>query len=164
MSKDHVFPLILLAIALWFSYLLGGYFERQSHFKVLVQKEREINNFKDQIRKKEKEHREREADIIDQFREFKKEYENNINNINDEYNSRLLEESNRASYYKRQYESSNCNNPELIDRTIQLDKSLNQGVSLVKELRETIILKDRTIDSLIKVIDNDRNTINGKQK
>lgn len=73
-----------------------------------------------------------------------------------DFAQRLRSSENRAAIYKRQAQGGTSERGDLADHASRLDASLEEGRSLVRELRETLGLRDRQISSLGEQILNDR--------
>ncbi|WP_300733780.1 hypothetical protein [Pseudomonas sp.] len=114
----------------------------------------------DRIKQLEREHTIRESQIIVTFNEAKKEYENTISNINSDHSDSLHEHEERANYYRQEYQQ--CSDKRIIERAVLLDRYLQEGTTLVRELEQIIIFKEQLIMSLDAVIDNDRLLINAE--
>lgn len=100
------------------------------------------------LRKKESEYYLETSKINLELQEVKKQYDENINNIRNDYSSRLYDATTRADIYKRLSESSSSERQYLADHATKLSNSLNEGILLVRELRELIKLRDRQIQEL----------------
>lgn len=112
------------------------------------------------IKQLEKDHAIRESDIIKTFQKVKQDYEDTINSINDDYSISLLKHEERADYYRKEYQQ--CSDKRIIERAVLLDRYLQEGTTLVRELEQIIIFKEQLIMSLDAVIDNDRLLINAE--
>ena len=112
------------------------------------------------IKQLEKDHAIRESYIIKTFQKVKQDYEDTINSINDDYSISLLNHEERADYYRQEYQQ--CSDKRIIDRAVLLDRYLQEGTTLVRELEQIIIFKEQLIMSLDAVIDNDRLLINAE--
>ena len=91
---------------------------------------------------------------------MKQDYEDTINSINDDYSISLLKHEERADHYRQEYQQ--CSDKRIIERAVLLDRYLQEGTALVRELEQIIIFKEQLIMSLDAVIDNDRLLINAK--
>lgn len=145
-----------------FGFVSGGILVENRWNKEKIKYEKSINIATAKIRSLELSHMEKEKELTIELNKAKEQYEEDISIINSEHSIRLFEQANRANHYKRQYENKHCNNGELLNKTIQLDKALGEGVGLVKELRSVIILREAEINTLLEVIKNDRKTVNGR--
>lgn len=73
-----------------------------------------------------------------------------------DYTQRLLGSESRANVYKRQSQGSTAERDYLASHAAELDRSLEEGRSLVRELGETLRQRDSTIRSLSEQILADR--------
>ena len=73
-----------------------------------------------------------------------------------EHDQRLRFAEQRAAIYQRQAQGGTIERGDLADHASRLDSTLEEGRSLVRELRETLGLRDRQIKSLSDQIRNDR--------
>lgn len=79
-----------------------------------------------------------------------------------DYDKRLQLANGRAGTYQRQAQGTAVERDSLAKHAAELDRSLEQGRSLVRELRETVGQRDATIQSLGKLIKADRALFNGE--
>ena len=112
------------------------------------------------IKKMEVAHGLRESDIIQTFEQVKRDYENTITDVNNTNRNRLHESEERANHYRQEYKQ--CSDSRLVERAVQLDRHLSEGVLLVEELETIIRFKEQVIESLDAVIHNDRVLINAE--
>ena len=77
-----------------------------------------------------------------------------------DYTQRLLLSEGRAGVYRRQAQGSTAERDYLASHAAELDRSLEEGRSLVRELRQTVEQRDSTIRSLSKQIQADRQLLN----
>ena len=78
-----------------------------------------------------------------------------------EHDQRLRLAEQRAAIYQRQAQGGTIERGDLADHASRLDSTLEEGRSLVRELRETLGLRDRQIKSLSDQIRNDRALFEG---
>ena len=69
-------------------------------------------------------------------------------NIKHDYADRLRTSEQRAAIYKREAESGSSQCRDLASHTAELDRSLEEGRSLVRELRETLRLRDDSLTAV----------------
>ena len=103
-----------------------------------------------QIENKEKErayHEDMEALSID-LTETRLKYENSINQLKSSYADELLKSEQRAELYKRLSQSDQAKQRDLAIHTARLDRSLTEGRELVKQLTETIRVRDQQLRAL----------------
>jgi len=162
--KDNLIIYVGIGITVIISFIVGKDFGEE---KIQAQ----FNEYKLEMSKKileEKvrydsllsQHQAREAIYVSNLKLAKEEYEETINSLNDDLSNRLQQSEERASIYKRQAESDTNGLRDLADHAAKLDKSLEQGRSLVKELRETVKLREEQLRILNEVMSNDRKLIN----
>lgn len=146
---------------------LGGFsagldYKQSQWNKYKIKAELALNESRENMRILEQKHIEKEKELLANILDERNKYEETISNINSEYLDSLLKQQQRENYYRKRYEDKHCDNTELINKTIRLDTLLQEGTSLVRELEERIKHGDRVNDTLIKVIENDRKTINAR--
>lgn len=124
------------------------------------QDDAEIVRLKAEISKKESEHRLENTRITHELAEAQKSYEVALTQQRAEYDRRLQLSSNRAAIYQRQAESGAAQCRSLASHAAKLDGTLEEGRSLVRELRETLGLRDQQLILLGQQIVNDRVLLN----
>lgn len=75
-------------------------------------------------------------------------YENSINQLKSSYTDELLKSEQRAELYKRLSQSDQAKQRDLAIHTARLDRSLTEGRELVKQLTETIRVRDNQLRAL----------------
>lgn len=115
------------------------------------------------FREMEKAHSIKEQELLAQLAEERKIYEASVSSITDDYNSRLLQQKNRADSYKRQLEVGECVRPEFIAYATKLDRSLEEGIYLVEELSQTVRFLEYQLENRLQLINNDRKTVNERE-
>lgn len=126
-----------------------------------VQYLNQISSLQLQYRAKETQYNEDLNKVKAEYAQAREDYIHTISQLKSSYSSRLQQSEQRAMLYQRKAaDSKGCS--ALADLSGRLDRSLTEGISLVRELRDTIKLRDSQIkvlrenyDSLIKVINND---------
>lgn len=126
-----------------------------------VQYLNQISSLQLQYRAKETQYNEDLNKVKAEYAQAREDYIHTISKLESSYSSRLQQSEQRAMLYQRKAtDIKGCST--LADLSGRLDRSLTEGVSLVRELRDTIKLRDSQIkvlrenyDSLIKVINND---------
>lgn len=83
-------------------------------------------------------------------------HKNELSQYRSDYAERLRLASNRASVYQRQAQGSTIERDNLAEHAARLDRSLEEGRSLVRELRATLGQREVTIRSLGGIILIDR--------
>lgn len=79
-----------------------------------------------------------------------------------DYDSRLQLATSRAGIYQRQARGSALEQERLARHAAELDRSLEEGRALVRELGATVKQRDRTIYALGQIILNDRTLLTGE--
>lgn len=149
---------------------LGSYYYGYHEGKAKVEAEytkkeahylNQISSLQLKYRTKEHLYNEHLNKIKAEYNQAREEYLHNISQLESSYSSRLQQSEQRAMLYQRKA-SDNGGCSALAGISGRLDRSLTEGVSLVRELRDTIKLRDSQIkvlrenyNSLIKVINND---------
>lgn len=77
-----------------------------------------------------------------------------------DYNRRLQQHETRAGVYRKLSEGDTAERERLASHAAQLDRSLEEGRSVVRELRETVGLRDDQLRELGKQIMADRALLN----
>lgn len=80
--------------------------------------------------------------------EQKTAHEVELAHVKSDYDSRLLQSEKRAGVYKRMSEAGSTECGNLASHTAELDRSLEQGRSLVRELRETLRFRDEQLKTV----------------
>lgn len=77
-----------------------------------------------------------------------------------DYNQRLLSHETRTGIYRELAEGNSVERKRLASHAAELDRTLEEGRSLVRELRETVGLRDEQLRELGKQIMADRALLN----
>lgn len=101
-------------------------------------------NFKD----KEKVFNERVEALSVELAQTRLNHENTIDKLKHDFSNELRKSEQRAEVYKRYAESDSTKQRALASHTAQLDRSLTEGRELVRELTETIRVRDAQLRSL----------------
>ena len=101
-------------------------------------------------------HRAETTRITHELAEADKKHKVDLANQRSVYERRLLSSSNRSSVYQRQAESGETECRSLASHAARLDRSLEEGRSLVRELGATLGLRDQQIIMLGNQIKSDR--------
>ena len=105
---------------------------------------------------KEESHRKENRRISSELSQANLDHANAIANAQRDFDQRLRNVEQRAAIYQRQAQGGAIERGDLADHASRLDSTLEEGRSLVRELRETLGLRDRQIKSLSDQIRNDR--------
>lgn len=87
-------------------------------------------------------------------------YAKALDALRTDYANRLLQSTTREGIYQRKAQGSAVERDYLASHAARLDRSLEEGRSLVRELRETVGQRDNTIRTLSLQIQADRRLIN----
>lgn len=109
---------------------------------------------------KEKAHREENQRINHELAEAKRKYEVDLADQLREYSERMRSSEARADIYQRQARSGSLESSRLASHAARLDSALEEGRHLVRELRQTVGLRDRQIILLSDQIKADRALLN----
>lgn len=116
----------------------------------------EVNRLNGEIDSLVATHQKKEKALTDELASANASYENELSRISRDYAGRLQQSDYRAGVYKRKATGSDLEREDLARHAAELDRSLEEGRSLVAELGATIRQRDTTIKSLGSVILNDR--------
>ena len=98
--------------------------------------------------------------ITDRMETDRYEYEQTLAAIRSTYDQRLLTVQKRADVYERFSQGTASERDRLAKHATELDRSLEEGRALVRELGATLGQRDAAIRSLGSMILTDRNLIN----
>lgn len=101
-------------------------------------------------------HREETDRIKGDLSNAKSAYEKALGVHRAEFTSRLQLSEQRASRYQRQAKGSDAERADLASHTAKLDRALEEGRGMVKELRDTLELRERQLRSLGEQLTSDR--------
>lgn len=115
-----------------------------------------IADLKEEYRQKEETHRTENRRISSELSKANLDHANAIAAVHLDYAQRLRNVEQRAAIYQRQAQGGTTERGDLADHASRLDATLEEGRSLVRELRETLGLRDRQVRALSNQIYNDR--------
>lgn len=115
-----------------------------------------IAALKDEYAVKEEAHRTENRRISSELSQANLDHANAIAAVHLDYAQRLRNVEQRAAIYQRQAQGGAIERGDLADHASRLDAALEEGRSLVRELRETLRLRDQQVQSLSNQIRNDR--------
>lgn len=118
------------------------------------EKQREVND------KAEATHRQQVSALQQELRDAQTSHRIELDRIAGEYAGRLLKSEQRASVYQRQAEGGATECRSLASHAARLDASLEEGRSVVRELRATLGLRDDQLKALADQIKADRQLLN----
>lgn len=123
-----------------------------------------IADLKEEIKQQEAIHQIDTTRISDELAEAKQKHTEDLAYLHSEYEQRLRSSGNRADHYQRQARGSAVERDNLASHAARLDQALEEGRHLVRELGETIRLRDQQLISLGQQIMADRNLFDGETK
>lgn len=154
----------LTALLLFDTYTLGSRsgeasIQRQWDAQILKdkraeEKQREANDKAEAI------HRQQVSALQQELRDAQTSHRIELDRIAGEYAGRLLKSEQRASVYQRQAEGGAAECRSLASHAARLDASLEEGRSVVRELRATLGLRDDQLKALADQIKADRQLLN----
>ena len=116
----------------------------------------EVLVLKGKLLAQEMNHRDETQRISHVLVEAQKQYTSALNQLSTDYKRRLLLSAQRSGVYHHQAEGGTVECGSLADHAGKLDTTLEEGRSLVGELRTTLELRDTQIKSLGNQIKSDR--------
>lgn len=118
--------------------------------------ENEIDRLRGEIATKEADHRTENTRITHELAEANRKHDVEVATLQSDFARRLQLSSQRSTVYQSQAEGGAAECRSLASHAGRLDASLEEGRSLVRELRTTLGLRDQQIQSLSDQIRNDR--------
>jgi hypothetical protein len=118
-----------------------------------------IKHLEDEYALREEGHRAENRRISSELSKANLDHANAIADVRAEYAQRLRSSEQRAAIYQRQAQGGAAERGDLASHASRLDAALEEGRSLVRELRQTLGLRDRQIEALSRQIQNDRKLI-----
>lgn len=110
----------------------------------------------DAMRTKEELYSQQSKELSDALQDTEQKHAATLDSVRTDLTSRLQQSESRASAYRSQANGSSIERDRLAKHASELDRTLEQGRSLVRELRETIRFREATIQSLSNQIELDR--------
>lgn len=101
-------------------------------------------------------HSRKQKELTDELALANAQHEDELSRYRSDYSGRLLLADSRATAYQRQASGSAVEQQRLARHAAELDRSLEEGRSLVRELRQTLGQREVTIKALGGIILNDR--------
>ena len=118
--------------------------------------DQEIRRLEKSYASLQKTHREETQRITHELSEERRRHEVELVRTNTDYDHRLRLSESRAEVYQRQARNGSIECRNLADHASRLDSSLEEGRSLVRELRSTLGLRESQIRALSQQIHTDR--------
>lgn len=154
----------LLGLALIIA-LLGSYYWTYQHGKSVVQaewdiasskQEKAMKSLQDKYDQLSLDHKSKSDSYTESLKEQKDDYENRIADLQHDTDRRLRLSETRASVYQRQAEGGEVERRDLARHAAELDRALEEGISVVGELKELVGLRDQQLITLGSQIKADR--------
>lgn len=145
--------------------VLGSYSIGSKHGQQKVQSQWDIQKESDRVAtdrlkadyaQRESELRAKNAKVTHELAQANKQYEVELTQLRSDYSERLRSSDERAKVYQRHAESGAVECRNLAIHASKLDLNLEEGRSLVRELRATLGQRDNTIRALSQQLLNDR--------
>lgn len=121
----------------------------------------EMARLKQDYNDREEDHREENRRITNALSEAKLNHTIALADARRIYDQRLRDSEARSALYQRQAQGGTTERGSLADHAGRLDATLEEGRHLVRELRETLGLRDQQLRTLSDQIKNDRALIEG---
>ena len=152
-----IFPLVLSYVL---TYQLGkqiSYEKVHNEWNIERQATKaKIAELKQEYEAYESEYEKTIQNLSAQLQDSKDSFNSELARIHDDYSNRLLNSEERASIYQRQSEAGASERRSLADHAARLDRSLEEGRHLVRELGATLRQREREIGVLSSQIQADR--------
>ncbi|MNQ59263.1 hypothetical protein D3C85_734950 [compost metagenome] len=107
-------------------------------------------------------HTQRQKELSDELAASTATFQATLDGYRIDYDGRLQLATTRAGVYQRQARGSATEQERLAKHAAELDRSLEEGRALVRELGATVEQRDRTIRALGQLILNDRTLLSGE--
>ena len=137
-----LFGIILMQYSLITGSYNAGYDACQSKYREELLKQQVENQQKEQA------FNETINNLTVNLTETRIRYENTVNKLKSTHANELLKSEQRAELYKRYSEADKAKQRALAEHTARLDRSLTEGRELVKQLTETIRIRDAQLRAL----------------
>lgn len=161
----HLVALVLLVGAGYITYQKikqNGF--REGAVSVQAKWDAETKDYNEHISALQKEYAAREAvhrrknqEITHELAEANRKHAVEVATLQSDFTQRMQLSTKRSAVYQRQAEAGAAECRGLASHASRLDATLEEGRSLVRELRSTLGLRDRQVQSLSDQINNDRN-------
>lgn len=155
-----VLPLALLTGAGWYCYSSGsdhGKAEIQSKWDADKKaRDEATDKLQSDYAQKEKEHAHESQKAADALQSASEAHATELAAVRSDYAHSLQLSTDRAAIYQRQAQGGAVECAGLASHTAELDRSLEQGRSLVRELRDTVELRDQQLVQVGKVLTADQ--------
>lgn len=134
--------------------VLGGFFMGQHHGETKVQakwdKEKQeytqqVSKLQTQLANAQADHELKTQKVNDELQQAETKHQSDLADLRHDYDVRLRDSQNRAAIYQRQAQGGSLECNDLASYTAKLDRSLEEGRSLVRELGATLRLRDEQL-------------------
>lgn len=126
--------------------------------EVKLQYQNQLNQYKEEVKKKELKYAKENSKLKDEILLVKRNYESKLTMLNNTHSEQLQKSNSRAEYYRKQANSaSKCRS--LATYTARLDRTVTEGITLVKLLSEHIKLRDNQLRQVGKQLQQEREFI-----
>lgn len=169
MNKVLVAGAIALAIGLPYyqTYRVGSLHGGQAVQEQWLEKEQartaEVLAVKEKLNQLVLAHQLKEKEYADAIQQAEKDAQDRVAAVHSDYAKRLLLAEDRAKVYQRRANGSQAEREHLARYAAELDRTVEEGRSLVRELGETIRQREVTIRALGGIILNDRTLLEAKE-
>lgn len=126
-----------------------------------TQHEEDIRKLKEEYALREESHRAENRRISSELAQAKLDHAAAVADIRREYDRRVQLSEQRAATYQRLAEGGAAERGSLASHASRLDATLEEGRQLVRELRETLGLRERQLRAVSHQLQNDRALIEG---
>lgn len=137
-----VFTLVLLQY-----FIITGSYEA-GYTACKSQNQEKILEVQNKLKVKERDFNLKILTLSNELTEARLKHENTVNMLKRDYANELRKSEQRAKLYKRYSESDASKQRALARHTAELDRSLTEGRELVKQLTETLRVRDAQLRSL----------------
>lgn len=169
MKLEWIGGLVILALLLGSYALVGKIGHTQGMADVQAKWDKENKDTADAVGRlqrvvatKEAEHNILSQRNSDELARTQEEHAKAMATVLADYTQRLLLSTSRAAVYERLSKGTATERDRLVQHAAELDRTLEEGRSLVRELGQTLGQCDATIQSLGKLIKADRALFNGE--
>lgn len=123
---------------------------------------KEILELQQKLNKLQAAHTAKQLELENELALANADFEKRLSGYRDEYAARVQQSNDRAELYKRRANGSATERDNLVRHAAELDRTLEEGRSLVRELGETLRQREITIRALGGIILNDRTLLESK--
>lgn len=162
----YILIFLVLCIAIYYVYNSGydsGYNEAKEQWDEYKKEQNlYIASLEEMYEQSQEKYNQEKESLVVQVHKTELKYNSELIDLELDYVNRLRESEARADYYQRMSESSTGVSTSLANYTAQFDKTITEGQHLVRELTETIKLRDDQLRQCGKQIELILGVYNGK--